>query len=264
MTHQTAVKLKNYNVAVKRFVLFLTFLGVVSCAPKRHTVTAVTGKEITISSEVGEDPRIASFIKPYHDHIEAEMSVVLATAPQTLDKSGKWQTTIGNLFADVTLRKSDSTFYKRENKHIDFCMLNAGGIRSIIAKGDVTTKTAFEIMPFENSTIVAEMHDAQIQEMLRYIIKDKKPHPLSGISFAINKNGEPEDVVIGGKPYDSNKTYYAVTNDYLYMGGDNMGFFAKSGVAWPLDYKLRNILLDYFKDVKIIPVLTDVRINDKQ
>lgn len=261
MTHQRTVKLKNYNVAVKRFVLFLTFTLTFSCSPKKPYVTRIEGKEIGIAGQNGEDAKIAAFIKPYHDHIESEMNAVLANAPQTLDKTGQWQTPIGNLFADVTLRKTDSVFYKREGRHVDFCMLNAGGVRSIIPKGNVTMKTAYEIMPFENSAIVAEMHHDQVMEMLAYIISEKKPHPLSGIAFEIGRDNRPKNISIAGEPYDATKTYYAVTNDYLYAGGDNMVFFAKSGKAWRLDYKLRNVLIDYFKEADVIAVPLDERIS---
>lgn len=261
MTHQWSVKLKNYNVALKRFGLFLTFALLLGCASQKPQVTAVSGKLIPVTDAHGEASQIAAFIKPYHDHIDAEMNKVLAVAPQTFDKSGQWQTSIGCLFADVTRAKADSLFFRREKMHVDFAMLNSGGVRSIIPKGNVTVRTAYEIMPFENSVIVAEMHDAQIREMLAYIIAEKKPHPLSGIVFTIGKDGVAQNILIGGQPYDPAKTYYVATNDYLYLGGDNMVFFAKSGKSWPLDYKLRNVLIDYFKEVDMLPVPTDVRIH---
>lgn len=261
MLRLPAVKLTNYNDALKAFVVLLTFCCVISCAPKKQVVTRIEGKEIGVTADKGEDAEIASFIKPFHDHIEADMAVVLATAPATLDRSGQWQTPIGNLFADVTLQKCDSVFLKRENKHIDFCMLNAGGVRSIIPAGNVTMKTAYEIMPFENACIVAEMKSTQIDEMLAYIIAEKKPHPLSGISFTIGKDGTAKNIVIAGQPFDENRTYYCVTNDYLYLGGDNMVFFAKGPKSYPLDYKLRNVLIDYFKQATTITAPTNPRIT---
>ncbi|HJY12653.1 MAG TPA: hypothetical protein VJ304_07680, partial [Flavobacterium sp.] len=58
-----------------------------------------------------------------------------------------------------------------------------------------------------------------------------------------------------------NKTYYVVTNDYLANGGDNMNFFLKATDKFDLNYKIRNVLIDYFKEVDTIPVKTDVRIT---
>ena len=255
------VNLKNYNLAIKYFVLFLTFNLSVSCSQQKKYVSRVEGKEIGITDAHKEVASIENFIKPYRDHIDADLSTVLAFAPQTVDKSGEWQTPMGNLFADVVMMKGNPIFKTRENKSIDFVLLNHGGIRSIIPKGNVTARTAFEIMPFENSLVVIVLKGEQVNEMLQYIISEKKPHPLSGITFVIDKNNKAKSVMIQGKPFDKDKTYYVGTNDYLSNGGDNMNFFKKGIAKYDMDYKLRNILIDYLKDVDTIPMVTDARIT---
>lgn len=255
------VKLKNYNVSLKYFVLFLTFAAAVSCAPKKQHLTRIEGKEIGITGKVGSDAKIENFIKPYRDKVDADLNTVLAYAPETLDKTGQWQSTMGNMFADAAMRYGNKVFEKREGKKIDIVMLNHGGIRTIIPKGDVTTRTAFEIMPFENSMVVSAMKSDQIMEMINYIIAEKKPHPLTGLTFTIDKNGFAKNILIQGKPIEDGKIYYVGTNDYLYGGGDNMVFFKKGIALYRLDYKLRDILVDYFKDVDTVPLTTDVRIS---
>ncbi len=255
------VKLKNYNVAVKYFVLFLTFTASVSCGPKKIYVSRIEGKEIGITDKNAEDQKIADFIKPYKESIDKDLNTVLAYAPQTLDKNGQWQSAMGNLFADVVMAKGNPVFEKRENKAMDIVLLNHGGIRSIIPKGEVTTRTAFEIMPFENSLVVIALNGDAILDMIRYIVNEKKPHPLAGMTFTIAKNNEPTAIMIQGKPLELGKTYFVGTNDYLSNGGDNMLFFKKGTAKYDLDYKLRNILIDYFKEVDTVPLITDVRIT---
>lgn len=255
------VNLKKYNVVLKHFVLFLTFILSVSCAQQQYYVTKIEGKKIGISDQNKEVAAIEDFIKPYREHIDKDLNTVLAYAPQTLDKSGQWQSTIGNLLADVTLQKTNFVFNSREKKNIDICLLNHGGIRSIIPKGNVTARTAFEVMPFENTSIVVALKGEQILEMANYIISEKKPHPLSGMTFVIDKNNLAKNILIQGKELDNNATYYVVTSDYLSNGGDKMDFFKKGIALYDLDYKLRNILIDYFKEVDTIPVITDVRIT---
>ena len=66
--------------------------------------------------------------------------------------------------------------------------------------------------------------------------------------------------MIQGKPIEDNKMYFVGTNDYLYEGGDNMTFF-KKGLKYDLDYKLRNILIDYFKEVDTIRIPNNPRIT---
>lgn len=255
------VKLKNYNVVLKYFVLILTFIAVISCAEKKYTVTKIEGKEIGITDKNTEVAAIENFIKPYRDKIDADLNKVLANAPETMDKSGEWQTPMGNFLADITFEKSNKVFQLREKKSIDICLLNHGGIRTIIPKGDVTARTAYEIMPFENSAIVIGLKGEQVLEMINYIISEKKPHPLKGLTFTIGKDNQPKNILVNGNPLDNNKVYYVATSDYLSNGGDNMVFFRKGVEQYSLDYKLRNMIIDYFRENKTITANKDIRIS---
>jgi len=255
------VKLKKYNVVPAQIVLFLTFIFLLSCGPKRYEVTKIHGQEINITASAGELSKISDFIKPYRDNIDTDLNTVLAFAPQTFDKSGQWQTTIGNLLADESLKRSNTIFKSRENKDIAICLLNIGGIRSIIPKGNVTTRNAFEIMPFENSLVVAELKGEQIMQMIQYIIAEKKAHPLSGLSFEIDEDGIPNHILVQGKPFDITTTYQVVTSDYLINGGDRMDFFKEAVQLTDIDYKIRNVLIDYFKDTDTIAPDNAVRIR---
>ena len=256
------VNLKKYNVVSRFFVLFLTFILSVSCAEHKYYITKIEGKEIVVTNNNKEIPEIAAYIKPYREHIDQELNAPISYAPETLDKSGKWQTTIGNLLADITLQRGNTIFYTRENKKIDLCILNNGGIRSIIPKGKITLKTAFEVMPFENTSIVVALKGEQILEMVNYFISEKKPHPISGITFTISING-PKNILIQGKPIENERVYYVITNDYLANGGDKMDFFKKGTATYDLNYKLRNILIDYFKETDTIPIIKDQRIVEE-
>ncbi len=254
-------KLKNYNVVIAHFVLFLTFIGFGSCGAPKLQVTKVEAKQIAISDDNTEAVAITNFIKPYKEYIDKDLGKVLAIAPESIDKNGEWQTPMGNLFSQVVYEKGNPIFKSRENKSIDIVLLNHGGIRTIIPKGEVTARTAYEIMPFENSLVVIALKGEQIEELLKYFVAEKKPHPLFGMSFTITKNNECKDIYIQGKPFDKNATYYVGTNDYLANGGDNMTFFKKGIAKYDLDYKLRNILIDYFKEIGTVPLITDVRIS---
>jgi 2',3'-cyclic-nucleotide 2'-phosphodiesterase (5'-nucleotidase family) len=255
------VNLKNYSSNVINFVIFLTFLCFFSCQQQRLFVTKIEGKRIGITNKSSQNTAIDAYIKPYKDRIDADLKTVLTTAPQTFDKSGVWQTSIGNLFADITYIQGNPIFLKRTQKNIDFVLLNNGGIRSIIPKGDVTTKTAYELMPFENELVVVALKGTQIKEMVDYIIAEKKPHPVSQITFTIDKENKAKNIMINGKALDFETEYNVATNDYLANGGDNMEFFKKGIKRYNLDYKLRNVLIDYFKDVETLPVTTDIRIT---
>ncbi|WP_310557835.1 5'-nucleotidase [Flavobacterium sp.] len=256
------VNLKKYNGVLKLFVIFLTLFLVASCAKQRFYVSKIEGKRITITDKETQNQQIENYVKPYRERINKDLDSILAYCPVTLDKSdGKWQSTIGNLMADVTLQRGNMIFKAREKKDIDLCILNNGGIRAVLPKGNVTTRTAFDIMPFENGLVVMALKGEQIFELVNYFIAAEKPHPLSGITFTIGKDKTAKNIVVRGKAVEKETIYYVATNDYLSNGGDNMSFFKKGIQKYDLDYKQRNVLIDYFKEVDTIPVIKDIRIS---
>ena len=254
-------KLKKYANNWLQIGLILTFIITSSCSQQKQYITSISGVEIPISDTIKSDPNIEDYIKPYREHIDQDLGKVLSFAPFTLDKSGKWQTTVGNLMADATLDHANRIYKARTAKNVDLVLLNLGGIRSILPKGDVTTRTAFELMPFENKVIVAELPGSAILEMIDYLISEKKAHPLSGMTFTIDKDNKPKDIRIKGQAFDPSKIYNVATSDYLITGGDRMYFFKKSLKNTDIDYKLRSIMIDYFKENDTIPTLTDIRIK---
>ncbi len=256
------VNLKNYSVVLKHFVLLLTFISLMACSSQKYQVTKIEGKKIALNEKQETKTEVENYIKPYREHIDKDLSEILAYNPEILDKSkGEWQSNIGSFLADITIEKSNPIFQKRENKTIDICLLNHGGIRTIIPKGNVTARNAYEVMPFENSAIIVALKGEQIIELANHIIAEKKPHPLSGLSFTITKDLKATDLLVQGKPLENNKIYYVVTSDYLSNGGDNMTFFKKGIQKFDIDYKLRNIMIDYFKDVDTLKINNNIRIT---
>ena len=219
------VNINNILKCKKQIGLLLTFFALAGCVQSKLYVSKIEGKKIGISNQLSQNEKIEAFVKPYREHIDADLNTILAYCPENLEKSkGKWQTNIGNFLADITLQKGNELFVKKENLTIDLCILNHGGIRSIIPKGNVTARNAFEVMPFENTSIVLVLTGDQITELTHYFITEKKPHPLAGISFEI-KNDLAQNILIQGKPIEKSKEYRVITSDYLANGGDNMLFF---------------------------------------
>jgi 2',3'-cyclic-nucleotide 2'-phosphodiesterase (5'-nucleotidase family) len=256
------VNVKKNTIHFRYFVILLTFSGLFSCKTHEFNNYKIEGKKIGITTEKGENNEIEAYIAPYRNKITKELDSVLAYCPETMDKSkGKWQTTIGNLLATAVFEFGNPVFEKRTQKTIDICLLNSGGIRSIIPQGNVSSRTAFEVMPFENSLYVVALKGTQIRAMGTYLMTEKKAHPLYGVQFFVNKNDlTVQRILVNGKPLEDDKTYFVATSDYLSNGGDNMTFFQESTEKYDLDYKIRNVLIDYFKKVDTLPVLKDEKI----
>lgn len=254
------VKLKKYNGLLRLFVLFLTFIFFFSCQSKRLGITKIEGKEIKLITDYPEDSLIKKIIAPYKDSLDKDLSIVLAHCPETIDKTGEWQTPMGNYFADVSFLKANELMQSSYQLPVDLVLLNSGGIRTIIPKGDVTARNAYEIMPFENNLSVLELKGDQLLELLAYFISEHKPHPIAGITFTIAKNQQPTHINIQGKAFDPNASYRVATNDYLANGGDNMIFFKKALQRYDLHFKLRDVLIEHFKAADTIRAAKDQRV----
>lgn len=256
------VKLKNSTLVLKSFGLLLTFFILFSCSQQKKYITQIEGKKLSITEGLSEQSEIESFIRPYRETIASDLNLILAYNPENLDKSkGEWQSNLGNFLADITFNKSNIVFQQREHKNIDICILNHGGIRSVIPKGNVSARNAYEVMPFENAAVVVVLNGNQVLEMIQYILTEKKPHPLKGLSFSIDKNNNPKNIQIQNKPIQTDSQYFVVTSDYLANGGDNMTFFKKADRRFDIDYKLRNIIIDYFKEVDTVSYDNSIRIS---
>ncbi|MUU76843.1 5'-nucleotidase C-terminal domain-containing protein [Winogradskyella endarachnes] len=234
-------------MTIKHTLKLCLLLLIFTCASPK--ISKIEGKRLNIDQDLKPNEAVDAFIKPYREHVNKDMENVISYASQTYTKrDGQYNTAIGNLMADAVFSESNPVFNKRTGKDIDFVLLNHGGIRSILSQGNVTTRTAYEIMPFENSVVVAELKGEQVNEMMQYLSKAKRAHPVSKqLQLTLGKDGNIISATIHGEPIDTSKTYNVATNDYLYNGGDGMVFFSKNEGLHVLNYKIRDVLIDNFK-----------------
>ena len=219
-----------------------------SCDSDYH-LSNIKGERLDIDENLKSDSTIEKFIKPYRESVNRHMDSVISYAPDSYSKNDtQYNTAIGNLMADAVLEESDPIFYSRTGKHIDFVLLNHGGIRAAISKGDIKIRTAFEIMPFENSVVVVALKGKQLVLMSEFLATGGRAHPLSKpFQLIINEDSSVKSATVDGQEIDPKKTYYVATNDYLYNGGNRMTFFHPNDSLYVLDYKIRSVMIDYFK-----------------
>lgn len=224
------------------------------------TLTKIEGKTIELNSSIAANQEIENYIKPFKAHIKKDLDSVLAYSSNTYSKKdGELNTAIGNLMADAVYSQTNPVFKNRTGKNIDMVLLNYGGIRSIISKGNITARTAYELMPFENSVVVVALKGSQIDSLIHYLSITKTAHPISKLKLELDKSYKVIKATINNKQIDHNKNYYVATNDYLYNGGDQMTFFKTNDGLHELNYKIRHILIDYFKKVDTINPKIDDR-----
>lgn len=243
-----------------KYIQIIGFISLFLSCDHSKKITKSEGENISISEDLKSNQAIEAVIAPYKENLDKSMNEVLSYAVDTYSKSdGDYNTAIGNLMADAVFELSNPIFKSRTGNEIDIVLLNHGGIRSILPKGNVTTKSAYSLMPFENSVVVVALKGSVLMEMTTYLKAYKKAHPISGLELVLNADNSYQKIRVNGKPIDLAKTYYVATNDYLYNGGDRMYFLKKSDTLYDLNYKIRNVLIDYFTKYDTLNPEKDLR-----
>jgi 2',3'-cyclic-nucleotide 2'-phosphodiesterase (5'-nucleotidase family) len=243
-----------------RFLWIISALSLLSaCKTSSLKVADVkTQNNISINAEIKDEPTFTSFIEPYKKKLDLEMNQKISSTRVDLTKSGD-NSNLGNLLADYTFDGADNWAKKNLNISIDAALINIGGIRTTIGKGDILLRNVYEVMPFENEVIIMKMKGADMQGLFDYYAKNEVNNPVSHL-YIETENHQLTKSLISGKGVDPNKTYYIATSDYLALGGDNMKFFSK-GEYIATGIKLRDLFIEYFKKNADINPNEEIRLN---
>jgi 2',3'-cyclic-nucleotide 2'-phosphodiesterase (5'-nucleotidase family) len=243
-----------------KLVLIIGFISLIFSCENSKQLVNINAENRIIAEGLPSNTDIEAVIDPYKINLDKSMNKILSYSTATYSKNdGNYNTAIGNLMADAIMELSNPIFKSRTGKNLDMVLLNHGGIRSVLSKGNITTRTAYSLMPFENSVIVVALKGTVIMEMTSYLKEFGKPHPISGLELVLNSDNTYNTILIGGEPVEMEKTYHVATNDYLYKGGDQMYFLKKSDTLYDLNYKIRTVLIDYFKTYDTLSPTKDQR-----
>ncbi|WP_374440884.1 5'-nucleotidase C-terminal domain-containing protein [Epilithonimonas sp.] len=239
-------------------IISLVLLG---CKAPLGIANIQTEKNIYITSELNDDKAMDALIQPYKNELEGKMNKKISHTNVELNKSGD-NSNLGNLLADYTFEGAEEWAKKNNIQAIDAAVINIGGIRNIIPKGDITIKNIYEVMPFDNEIVIMKMSGKALQGLFDYYLKRQENNPVSHLLIETDGGDTISKKLINGKPIDESKTYYIATSDYLAMGGDNMFFFGK-GEMIRTGIKMRDLFLEKFRQNPEISAPDDVRLMFK-
>jgi 2',3'-cyclic-nucleotide 2'-phosphodiesterase (5'-nucleotidase family) len=221
-------------------------------------LTISDGNFTTELVKVEEYEKTDSAVSAYIDQIYEEYSVLgqrkVATSEVDLiikDAEGnrlvrKAETNLGDLCADAF----------RYAVNADIGYMNGGGIRTDILKGEVSFNELLNVLPFNNTVVLAEIDGSTLRDMMEMAMRiwpsenGSFPH-LSGLTFSVNTS-IPSSVVIDEfeefvcvdgeyRVYDM-KVYNRETGKYEALDLDKTYTFAASNF----------FLLDYGSGMKML------------
>ncbi|MBS1587422.1 MAG: 5'-nucleotidase C-terminal domain-containing protein [Bacteroidetes bacterium] len=185
------------------------------------------------------DSGFVNMLAPYKKSMDAQMQVVIGHADTTLYKAQP-ESTLGDFLADAQL-----TMAQKIDKEVIAAVANYGGIRvPYISAGEITLGKMYEMMPFDNMLVIAEVPGDVMKHFCDHIAR-AKGWPVSGIRFDI-VGTEARNIYIDGSPLDVHKTYKIAVNDYMANGGDNCDFLVPLKKA-TTNIFIRDALIAYVK-----------------
>lgn len=223
-------------------LIFSAFISLSSCH-HQALVSKVDETHYTIDRDV-IDSSVYRNILPYKQQMEGTMSTVLVQSEGAFTK-GDLESPLGNFVSDLVLCESKKTL-GADSVWAAAVILNKGGLRNSLPKGNITIGNIFELMPFENELVLLKLKGSQFKGMLDKIA-EKGGLPEAGIRMTID-HGKATNVSVAGVPFDSTKTYGVVTSDYLANGGDNYTFFLSPLERISLNKKLRDAIIGYCEE----------------
>ena len=217
-----------YLIKTLFFISFIIFTSCNKYAEKYN----YNYERIEIDSFYKKDSLFESFITPFRENIEKDLYTPYAYSVKNYNKKdGELNTAIGNMMADAVYKLSNPIFKSLTGENIDMVLLNYGGIRSSISIGNINKKTAYNIMPFENDVVVTK---------------------------------QKSETKVNNKLIRNTEYYNVATSNFLLNGGDKMDFFSNSIKNTKLNYKIRDLLIDYFISIDTLNLTNDKRFYIKR
>ncbi|WP_058304686.1 bifunctional metallophosphatase/5'-nucleotidase [Gorillibacterium timonense] len=212
-----------------------------------------------------EDKAVAAVAEKYHAIALEKGKAVVGHSKVELDGMRTHvrteETNLANLITDAM----------REEGKADLALLNGGGIRESISKGDITLYDVGKPLPFVNSLMTVEVEGEKIYEAIErglrawpYGSSNGGFLQVSGIAYTFD-GSKPAgkrlvSVTMNDQPLDKEKKYKVATNDYLVTGGDNFTEF-ENAKRLSKGALLRDVLAAYLKEKGTVSPETEGRIT---
>ena len=209
------------------------------------------------------DPDIKAFLQPYREAVDSVNNLVIAYSEYDLEKSRTGG--LANLTADIAYRVGKEIVDSLrqtglELPDIDMSIMNVGGIRHHMPKGEVTEGQILSTYPFSNKLVLVGVKGADIIEAMRISALKGGEAISDNVRVVTDDNGNLIRVVINEKEMDPEKEYLVSTIDYVAEGNDDLVSMANHRKIWESEYEVAVPIMQWIRNqqslgLKIAPDL---------
>ena len=231
-----------------RFGIIVLLFFIIGACASTDTI-AVHPEMISVKADSISKNELSAIIDPYRDSLKGEMNRIIGYAPMHM-MAARPSSSLMNWVADAVF--ADQTRTVRLSTPT-FCLLNKGGIRSTINKGDITFGDVFKLMPFDNQIVWVQLPIECLSDIEAFI-RATGGEPIANARVENGKlmiNGMREGVT----------HFWVITSDYLMNGGDKATFFSKRTEVNRTGRLVRDALMSEIELVGTINADTTVRIT---
>ncbi len=218
-----------------------TTLVLVCCKSQTSVVAPAIVSMQQVKMDGTADATLDSIITFYRNDINKLMMRNIGICDDILE-ANRPEGGLSRMAADVVLFEAIKVCNELGNQPPVIALLNNGGLRTSLPKGNVTVQNIFEISPFENSLVIITLNAQQLQAMFEHIAQ-RGGEPISGATLTIS-NGKAKEITIDGKPIDNNAQYIIATNSYLAAGGDGFRILQECE-QYDTGLMVRDLMIEY-------------------
>jgi len=190
-----------------------------------------------------KDTTFTNVIESYKSQLDGEMNMLISVSDEAMIAE-KPESKLSNYVADAMLSIGKEFCMENKLSHtVDIAIINQGGIRTAMPKGDITVGRMFEMLPFKNKLVIVGMKGRDLNILLNQVAKFGG-EGISGVKMGI-KDKKAVAILVNGASVDFEKVYYIVSIDYLVNGGGGLTAFATRETFRHLHLKLRSEMIKY-------------------
>ncbi|MBS9766282.1 MAG: 5'-nucleotidase C-terminal domain-containing protein, partial [Flavobacteriaceae bacterium] len=203
---------------------------------------------ITAKIAVDSSAFVPSLIKEYKKGLEDTMSEVVGYSAMDMPKA-KPESLLSNMVADFTYRLGKAYCAENHLSHsVDASIINIGGLRKALPKGNISLGDIYEISPFENKLYIVAMYGKDLWKLFDHITRTGGEGVGNIRLLADAKTRKLQKAFINNKLLETSKLYYIISIDYLINGGDGMVAFSKNVKSIDMNLKSRDALFHYVRE----------------
>lgn len=213
-------------------------IGVLDIEVKNRKIVKHEGRLIIVEpNHSKEHKQVREIVEKYNRRISSILDEKIGHAEEDLDGENvrRAETNLGNLIADII----------RETASADLAIINGGGIRRGIKRGDIKVKDVYTVLPFNNYIIALRLKGYEIKEALEHGVSAQEEGggrfpQVSGVRFTYDPKAKVgsrvKEVYIGDSPIELEREYTVAINDFLAAGGDGYSVFSRV-LSSSMDYQ---------------------------